>query len=100
MVTMGLVEMTTHFERKTIADYPVNTHVEINIAPADWEKKFISDEMPVESSVMVTIPTKEIFQQGDWLSRRFSGIKFPLIKKWINNNMAIAGYYSFSIINQ
>jgi len=60
-------ELKRKFEGKALADYPETTRIRLNLIGGGAE--------------YVEVPTAEVFQPGDWLARRFAGIKFSLCER-------------------
>lgn len=76
--THPVPDIKDHFE--TMPTLPETTRVKVTFRT---EPKFMTDsgELRPHLTEIVEIPTSEIVEKGDWISRRFSGIKFPLIEK-------------------
>jgi len=48
----------------------------------------------------ITIPTADIFEQGDFVSRKSAGVKFSLVQNWLrkNNQSPSYGYSTLRIM--
>jgi len=93
------ISIMEHFEGSTLETYPEFTEVKVSIHDPDYVKRFWSDEVPIIRTVTEQIPTVEIWEKGDWVARRFSGLKSSKVEAWLSQNGYHCSNYNFSIPN-
>ena len=49
-------------------------------------RKFVFDNPDTIDALQVEIPTAEVFEAGDWISRRTAGIKLSKVVSWLRSN--------------
>jgi len=70
------------FNRK-LSELPSTTTVNVRFTAP---RKFAFDNPPTVEAYTLEIPTAEIFEAGDWLSRRTAGVKFSKVIAWLRSN--------------
>ena len=68
---------------RQLSDMPKTTIAKVRFTAP---RKFVFDNPATVDSLEVSIPTAEVFEAGDWLSRRTAGVKFSKVIAWLRAN--------------
>jgi hypothetical protein len=81
---MNTADITTDpLFNRSISDMPETTVAKVSFtAPC----RFVFDNPATLESIEVEIPTAEVFESGDWISRRAAGVKLSKVISWLRTN--------------
>lgn len=68
---------------RSISDMPEVTVAKVSFTAP---RRFVFDNPATIDSIKVEIPTLEVFESGDWISRRTAGIKLSKVVSWLRSN--------------
>lgn len=67
----------------TVSEFPEVTRVQVTFCKP---RKFAFEDTEPLEEMIVEIPTAEVFQEGDFVSRRLAGVKHGLIQTWLDQS--------------
>ena len=71
--TMNII--TDSLFNRTLADMPAITKTTVRYTKVNTRETI--------ETLTVEIPTADVFESGDWLSRRTAGVKFTKVIEWL-----------------